>query len=133
MGSTLAASGAAVGEVTRATEEEHRKEVWPQRLAHVEDDEVLTVNCKQVNCYSNQSATGSTLVSLYTAYHSLCDDVVDEFVAGGKSTYSKKDRHRCRHTHTQREKRQTEESISQSINQIICFCVQHGSVVKRIR
>ena len=45
-GSTLAASGAAVGEVTRATEEMHHKEVWQQRLAH---DEVLTVNCKRVN------------------------------------------------------------------------------------
>ena len=86
MGSTLAASGAADGEVTRATEEEHRKEVWPQRLAHVEDDEVLTVNCKQINCYSNPSATGSTLVSVCTVCHySLCDDVVDKFVAGGKS------------------------------------------------
>jgi len=26
-----------VGEVTRATEEKHRKEVWPQHLAHVEE------------------------------------------------------------------------------------------------
>jgi len=43
-GSTLAASGAADGEVTRATEEQHRKEVWPQRLAHVEDGDVLTVS-----------------------------------------------------------------------------------------
>ena len=77
--------GAAVREVTRETEEEHRKEVWPQRLALVEDGEVLTVNCKQVKCYSNPSATESTLVSVCTVCHSLCDDVVDEFVAGGKS------------------------------------------------
>ena len=50
LGSTLAAGGAAVREVTRATEEMHHKYVWPQRLAH---DEVLTVNCRRVNCYSN--------------------------------------------------------------------------------
>ena len=74
--------------MTRAIDEEHRKEVWPQGLVHVEDGEVLTVNGKQVNCYSNPSATGSTLVSVCTVCHSLCDDVVNEFVAVGKSTMS---------------------------------------------
>jgi len=45
------------------------------------------------------------------------DDVVDEFVAGGKSTYSKKDRHRCRHTHTYTEREETDRREYQSINQ----------------
>jgi len=83
-GATLAASGAAVGEVTCATEEMHHKEVSPQHLAHAEDDKVLTVNCRWINCYSNPSTTRSTLVSVC---HSLGDDVVDEFVAGDKSTF----------------------------------------------